>query len=100
MTATLIGKLVDRGELRWDSTLVELFPTEVSTDSAWASVTVDQLLRHRSGCPANMDYHSLSLEDVDGIPMRRQILTWLLSQNGKSPRHSSTRTLVTFCWAT
>ncbi len=85
MTATLIGKLVDRGELRWDSTLVELFPTEVSTDSAWASVTVDQLLRHRSGCPANMDYHSLSLEDVDGTPMRRQILTWLLSQKRKVP---------------
>ncbi len=53
MTATLIGRLVDQGRLDWDSTLAECLPdlaTEIHPD--YRPVTIQQLLMHRSGMPA------------------------------------------------
>jgi CubicO group peptidase (beta-lactamase class C family) len=50
MTAVLIGIYVDRGVLHWTDTLGELFP---GTDPGYAKVTLDQLLQHRAGLPAN-----------------------------------------------
>ena len=53
MTATLIGRLVDQGRLDWGSTLAECLPelaTQVHPD--YREVTIQQLLLHRSGMPA------------------------------------------------
>jgi CubicO group peptidase (beta-lactamase class C family) len=65
-TATLCAILVDEGMFRWDSTVGELLGSPIrpqdSTTSAiassafhegWKSVTVEDLLRHRGGAPAN-----------------------------------------------
>ena len=50
MTALLAAIAVERGLLRWDSTLAELFPELRATMSrAMAGVTVRQLLSHSSG---------------------------------------------------
>jgi CubicO group peptidase (beta-lactamase class C family) len=52
MTATLVGKFVDRGKLRWDATVAELFPElERTTRPAYRKVTVVELLAHVSGMP-------------------------------------------------
>ena len=52
MTATLAGMLVDEGKLHWSSTIAEIFPElEDSMRPAWRSVTLEQLLTHRSGAP-------------------------------------------------
>jgi len=52
MTATLIGMLVDRGLLRWETTLADIFPDVAQGFRAeYRMVTVDQLLHHRSGLP-------------------------------------------------
>ncbi len=61
MTATMIGTLVDEGKLRWDSTVAEVFPdAAVEMHPDYASVTLDQLLKHRAGLP-----HDLSWWDGD-----------------------------------
>ena len=61
MTAALIGRLVECGKLRWDSTLEELF-AELSCRMRpeMKTVTILQLLSHRAGLEANYDWHQLS----------------------------------------
>jgi CubicO group peptidase (beta-lactamase class C family) len=54
MTATLLAIFVDRGQFSWDSSLASLVPDEPwLKDSPWGSVTIDQLISHRAGLPAN-----------------------------------------------
>jgi CubicO group peptidase (beta-lactamase class C family) len=51
MTATVIAELVERRQLRWNSTLGALFP-DVPMHPAYRRVTLEQLLQHRAGRPA------------------------------------------------
>lgn len=52
MTATLIGRLVDRGALRWELTLAEAFPgLQPVMKAPYRQVTLTQLLAHASGMP-------------------------------------------------
>lgn len=56
MSATLIARLVEQKKLRWDSTLSEIFPQSRATmHPALVNVTVEQLLRHRSGLKRDPD---------------------------------------------
>lgn len=81
MTATLIAMLVDEGKLRWDSTLGELFPGEKElVESKWASVTVDQLMHHTSGIPANAPWQSMQRKGDTLVAKRRSVLRWLAKQ--------------------
>jgi CubicO group peptidase (beta-lactamase class C family) len=50
MTATLAAVLVDRGVIRWNSTVAEMMPELRATmNPAFRSVTLEELLNHRSG---------------------------------------------------
>ncbi len=52
MTATLCARLVERGRLRWDSTIGEVLAgLKDEIKPAWHAVTLEQLLCHRSGLP-------------------------------------------------
>jgi len=54
MTAAMIGRLVERGKLRWDSTVGEVFPEFAGAMTpGLQKVTLLHLLSHRSGLPAN-----------------------------------------------
>ncbi len=54
MTATLAGMFIDEGKLRWDTTIVEVFPElKGKMDKQYEGVTVEQLLQHRGGVPAD-----------------------------------------------
>src|SRR4051794_22813049 len=54
MTALLAGMLVDEGKLRWNSTVADLFPELVEKmDPGLRRVTLEQLLSHTSGVPAD-----------------------------------------------
>jgi len=56
MTATLAGRLVTQGKLRWQTTLAEVFPDLAPRfDPAYRDVTLLQLLAHRGGVPASLD---------------------------------------------
>jgi len=50
LTSTLVGVFVDKGVIRWDTTLASTFPELVTTmNPAYRDVTVSDLLVHMSG---------------------------------------------------
>ncbi len=60
MTATLLATLVQQGKLTWETTLAEIFPELVEQmNERQRSITVTHLLTHRSGFPANVNWHQL-----------------------------------------
>lgn len=53
-TATLAAALVADGRIRWDSTVAECLGSDAPDMlEAWRTVTLEDLLRHRGGAPAN-----------------------------------------------
>lgn len=55
MTATLTALLVDEGLVKWTTTLAEAFPDWATTmDVGYRTVTLEMLLAHRGGAPANV----------------------------------------------
>jgi CubicO group peptidase (beta-lactamase class C family) len=76
MTATLAALLVERGTLKWTTTLGESFPELVpSMDAAWKDVTLEQLLTNRSGAPAGLDADGLwgRLWSFQGTPTEARL---------------------------
>lgn len=56
MTATLAAILVERGRIRWDSTLAEVFPgLAASMHTQWRGATLEQLSSNRGGAPGNLN---------------------------------------------
>ena len=54
LTALLYGRLVEQGHAAWGATLPELLPDLAGEmDPAWQAATIEDLLSHRSGLPAN-----------------------------------------------
>ncbi|MBI3299635.1 MAG: beta-lactamase family protein [Elusimicrobia bacterium] len=53
MTATLIARLVERGRLSWDLTLEKAFP-EIKLHPLYKGVTLEKLLTHTGGLPADV----------------------------------------------
>jgi CubicO group peptidase (beta-lactamase class C family) len=49
MTATLAGRLVDRGIIDWNTRVCDLFTNYPAFNAAFTNVTLDQLLCHRGG---------------------------------------------------
>ncbi len=56
MTATLAGLFVDEGRLTWTTRLVDVFPEYAEKmDADWKTVSLEQLLSHRSGAPGDLN---------------------------------------------
>ena len=56
MTALLCAMLVEEGKLRWNSSMAELYPELAEKmDARLKTVTVEQLLSHTGGLPADSD---------------------------------------------
>lgn len=71
MTATLIALLVHDKLLSYDTTMEKAFPELAGTmNDAYKKVTLEQLLTHRAGLPANLEIKSWS--GVVKDPVRRQ----------------------------
>lgn len=87
MTAMLLALLVQKKLLRWEQTLGETFPELAEKmDPAYRKVTVEQLMHHRAGLPANLPggWWKISRK----LPIRSQreeVLALVLSQK---PEHS------------
>ena len=61
MTATLLGILVDEGRLSWSSTVGDVLGKAIAAmDPAWRAVTLEHLLRHRSGAPPEPDTEKMA----------------------------------------
>ncbi|MEX0936860.1 MAG: serine hydrolase domain-containing protein [Pirellulales bacterium] len=52
ITATMIARLIESGKMQWSETIGECFP-DASIHEDWKPVTLQQLLTHTSGAPAN-----------------------------------------------
>jgi CubicO group peptidase (beta-lactamase class C family) len=55
ITATMIARLVESGQMKWTDTIGERF-SEASIHADWKPVTLQQLLTHTSGAPANFAF--------------------------------------------
>ena len=89
MTATVIGKLVERGQLSWDSPLPDLLPGMAKNfDESWGHVTLHNVLTHTAGLPANFSLlERLDWPDnPDAVHERRkEALSEILAQPTESP---------------
>ncbi|HJT36689.1 MAG TPA: serine hydrolase domain-containing protein [Pirellulales bacterium] len=52
VTATMIGRLIESGQMKWTDTVGERF-SDAAIHEDWKPVTLEQLLTHTSGAPAN-----------------------------------------------
>ena len=88
MTATVIAKLVERGQVSWDSSLPDLLPgMAMNFDQSWGDVTLHNVLTHTAGLPANFSLlQRLDWPDNrDAVHARRkELLTEILAQPAES----------------
>ncbi len=76
MTATLLAVLIEEGKLKWEATIGDIFTGWVDNiDPAWKDVTLEQLLTHRAGAPANLDADGLwgRLWERKGTPAQQRL---------------------------
>ncbi len=52
ITATMIARLIESGQMQWSDTIGECFP-DASIHDKWKPVTLRQLLTHTAGAPPN-----------------------------------------------
>lgn len=86
MTATLAARLVEQGKLRWEHTIAEAFPdlkTRIRPD--YHTVTLRQLLLHRSGLPEDRPPNPILFLKIRGLQgdireQRLRAVEWILEQ--------------------
>jgi CubicO group peptidase (beta-lactamase class C family) len=84
MTATMLARLVERGTLKWDTTIGEAFKGDLEVPEVFAPVTIEQMLAHRSGIPSDLSRNGLwgKLWEKKGTPteQRRQLVEGVFVQ--------------------
>lgn len=79
MTATLVARLVERGQLSWDAPLSALLP-ELAADMRpeYRAATLQDLMSHRAGLPENIsDMAFFATFATDARPLPEQRLAYL-----------------------
>jgi CubicO group peptidase (beta-lactamase class C family) len=83
MTATLAAMFIEEGKLRWDTTIAEIFPElRGKMNKQYETVTVEQLLTHRGGAPANPPgaaWKRAWKEQGTPVEQRREFITAVLA---------------------
>ncbi len=84
MTSTMIARLVDQGKIRWDTTLGSVFPKMAMREQA-RSITLLQLLNHRSGLPQDLYVTPEFLKmaagsSIEKVRMRDHYLAFILER--------------------
>jgi len=78
MTATLAARLVENGEVSWDTTIAEVFPDLVgSIRPEYEDVRLDELLSHTAGLTGDISKApswSTLWTDTDPLPVQRRKL--------------------------
>ena len=76
MTATMIAMLVQRGRLSWDRTVGEAFGDRAADwPEAFRGITLTQLLSHRAGLPANLNWDAIAASSKDVRQQRLNAVT-------------------------
>jgi CubicO group peptidase (beta-lactamase class C family) len=76
IAATWIATFVDERKLAWSTTVGEVFGERIPLlDPAWKPVTIEMLLAHRGGAPAELDADGLWLQlwNAKGTPVEQRL---------------------------
>jgi len=65
-TATMIARLVEKGNIKWNSSIKDIFPEVQELNGAWHKVTFEQLLTHTSGAPSNFSFFTNFKKPAEG----------------------------------
>jgi CubicO group peptidase (beta-lactamase class C family) len=88
-TATIAGRLVDRGLISWNTRVRDLFTNYAVFNSAFHDVTLDQLLSHRSGVQQSSTFnanHDEFWNQTGTIPqIRRWVSETVLKDTPEAP---------------
>ena len=78
MTATLAARLVERGNVSWDTTIADVFPDLIGSIRAeYVDVRLDELLHHIAGLPVDFTrIASFPSSRTDPAPMPVQRRRW------------------------
>ncbi len=82
MTACMIAQEISAGHLHWDTRLSDALPgNEQIQESPWANTTIAEMMRHRSGFPANAPWQQIHNQIPDDpIRSRAAVAEWLAEQ--------------------
>jgi len=87
MTAVLAARLVEEGQLRWETRVDEVFPDLASVFHPQArTITVEQLLMHRAGLVPNLNWGRYFGSENDAV--RDQRLRAVREALSKPPGHT------------
>jgi CubicO group peptidase (beta-lactamase class C family) len=91
ITATMIARLVESGQMKWSDTVGESF-SDASIDESWKPVTLRQLLTDTAGAPANFprdiwyERPPLGLERIQA--RRKRVLDVMAKNTERTPGES------------
>lgn len=86
VTATMIGRLVEAGHMKWTYTIGECFP-DATIHADWKPVTIEQLLTHTSGAPANFRLGVLLEKPARGPECARERREAVIDAMAERPIH-------------
>ncbi len=86
ITATMIARLVESGQMKWSDTIGERFP-DPSMHEDWKSVTLQQLLTHTSGSPANFSLAVLRKKPALGPECTQERRKAVMDVIAEKPAH-------------
>ncbi len=86
ITATMIARLVESGQMQWTDTVGERFP-DASIHEDWKPVTLQQLLTHTSGAPANFSFQVRLKQPALGPECTRERREAVMAVIAAKPAH-------------
>jgi CubicO group peptidase (beta-lactamase class C family) len=86
VTATMIGRLIEAGQMDWDDTVAEFFPDD-DIHPSWKSVTLKQLLTDTAGAPENFPNPDLDRRLKPGPQCTQARRTAVLGVLAKEPSY-------------
>src|SRR5579872_6405281 len=86
ITATMIGRLVESGQMQWTDTIGERF-SDAAIHEDWKPVTLQQLLTHTSGAPANFSWGVNLKKPVLGPECTRERRKAVMDVIAEKPAH-------------
>lgn len=92
MTATLVARLAERGQLSWETPLAQLLP-ELAADMqpAYREVTLRDLLAHQAGLQPDIDEAYVEVFHADKRPMLEQRLAYARLALAQAPAYARGR---------
>ena len=85
-TSLLAGQFVEKGRLRWDSTLGEVFPElKGKMDSEFAKITLQELLSHSSGLSDGPELIDLINRSYQQDGNMDEVRLWMVKETAPKP---------------